>query len=261
MMKRTFATLATLAILSGCNGEGGNGKLSQIYQEQQQNGTGGGIGGVGGGTVSGGTQTTPDTLYTKDGIYINEQDLVVMLVDTDLYWKSVVVGDYANNAIYVGDFRTINKNTMQTSGLYYADPSTYYYERTTKINYTFTSMGANLSSIINGQNFAYSFKRAPSSKLLSEIVGTHMNPDDGSTWTINADGSFIVNGECTLSGKFIRVDGYFTAKNTSATGCNDISYNDTDYEIRMVTATHKGTTYLLGVAMNYNKIMWGSAPI
>ncbi|EGQ9634887.1 hypothetical protein QTU67_001675 [Vibrio cholerae] len=259
MMKRTFATLATLAILSGCNGEGGNGRLSQIYQEQQQNGTGVGIGGVGG--VGGGTQTAPNTIYKKDGIYVNEQDLVVMLVDTDLYWKSVVVGDYTNSAIYVGDFGTVNKNTMQTRGLYYVDLNTYYYEPTTKINYTFTATGANASSVINGQNFAYSFKRAPDSKPLAEIVGTHTNPDDGSTWTINADGSFIVNGECTLSGKFIRVDGYYTAKNTSASGCNDATFNDTNYEARMVTAIHKGTTYLLGVAMNHNKMLWGSAPI
>ncbi|RBM25101.1 hypothetical protein [Vibrio tarriae] len=257
MMKRTFATLATLAILSGCNGESGAGKLGQIYQEQQ-NGTGSG---VSGGTVSGGTQTAPNTIYKKDGIYVNEQDLVVMLVDTDLYWKSVVVGDYTNSAIYVGDFGTVNKNTMQTSGLYYVDFNTYYYEPTTKINYTFTAMGANVSSIINGQNFAYSFKRAPDSKPLAEIVGTHSNPDDGSTWAINADGSFVVNGECTLSGKLIRVDGYFTAKNTSATGCKDATFNDTNYEVRLITATHKGMTYILGVAMNNNKMMWGSAPI
>ncbi len=256
MMKRAFATLATLAILSGCNGEGGNGKLSQIYQEQQQNGTGGGIGGVGGGT-----QTTPNTIYKKDGIYVNEQDLVVMLVDTDLYLKSVVVGDYTNNSIYIADTRRLDKNTMQTSGLYYVDLNTYYYEPTTKINYTFTATGANAFSIINGQNFTYSFKRAPDSMPLAEIVGTHTNPDDGSTWTINADGSFIVNGECTLSGKFIRVDGYFTAKNSSATGCRDADFNDTNYEVRMVTATHKGTTYLLGVAMSYDKMMWGSSPI
>ncbi|WP_239834945.1 hypothetical protein [Vibrio cholerae] len=169
MMKRTFATLATLAILSGCNGEGGNGRLSQIYQEQQQNGTGVGIGGVGG--VGGGTQTAPNTIYKKDGIYVNEQDLVVMLVDTDLYWKSVVVGDYTNSAIYVGDFGTVNKNTMQTRGLYYVDLNTYYYEPTTKINYTFTATGANASSVINGQNFAYfTYPRYFGDKEISSLI-------------------------------------------------------------------------------------------
>ncbi|WP_198106479.1 hypothetical protein [Vibrio navarrensis] len=71
-MKKALLALATSAALVGCGGGGsGSGASSQ------------------------------DTTYKKDGIYVNNTDLVVMLVDSDLPLGSVLIGDYVNNEFLV----------------------------------------------------------------------------------------------------------------------------------------------------------------
>lgn len=235
-MNKSLVLLAVAAALSGCNGGGG------------------------GSSESSSSGSTPGT-YEKDGIYLNNTDLVVMLIDTEQQDSAMVVGDYVNNDFYANDTHTVNGNTMTNKGLTYASNYSYLYNSTIQTTVTFSSGGATVSGVVNNQNMMYSFERTGASAALSEITGTHTNPDDGSTWTINSDGSFIVNGVCTFSGSLSRVKDYYLAKNVSATGCDSTAYNATDYEARVITVNHAGTIYILGIMANDKAVLWGSTPV
>ncbi|MEZ9439492.1 hypothetical protein [Vibrio atlanticus] len=94
---------------------------------------------------------------------------------------------------------------------------------------------------------------------LSQIVGTHTNPTDGSTWTINADGSFSVNGICAISGKLVRNGAYYNVTGASAVSCSTTALNGT-YNGVLVTVQHKGAHYIAGLLGNDSGILWGHAP-
>ena len=230
-MKKSLVAMVLLSTLVGCNSDGDD--SAPDFQQS----------------------------YIKDGIYINSTDLVVMLVDTDLRQHSVVVGDYFDDALYFNDTHTISGNTMINTGLSYVSSYEYAYDSTLKTEISFSEDGATISGVIDNQNWVYSFNRTSESAPLSELTGTHTNPSDGSTWTVYGDGSFIVNGVCTLSGQLSRVKGYFSANNVIATGCSDDTLNGSDYEARVLTVEYSGTTYALGALANENAIIWGSVPI
>lgn len=231
-MKKTFAMLAIAAAMTGCGGGGGGDSTAE-------------------------TQTT----YTKDGIYLNDTDLVVMLIDTDLTDSAMLIGDYVNSDIYFNGTHTISGNTMTTTGLAYVSSNTFAYDENLETSVSFTSSGATVSTVIDNTNLLYSFDRVDDSEPVANITGTHTNPDDGSTWTINSDNTFTINGICTISGTLTRVKGYFSAENVQATGCSDPSFDANDYSARVITVEQGGTTYILGAMANDNAILWGSTPI
>ena len=230
-MKKSLITLSLISILFGCNSDGDD--------------------------------SAPDfqRSYTKDGIYINSTDLVVMLIDTDLSQHSVLVGDYFDDSLYFNDTHSISGNTMINMGLAYVSSYDYVYDPTLETQISFSEDGATICGVVDNENLVYSFNRTSDSAPLSVIAGTHTNFNDGSTWTINDDGSFVVNGVCTLTGQLKRVKGYFSAKNVIATGCYDDILNSSDYEARVITVEYSGTTYALGALANDNAIIWGSVPI
>ncbi len=214
-------------------------------------------GGGGGGSGS----SNKATSHVRDGIYLNNTDLVVMLVDTGLTNAAMVVGDYVDNSVYFTDTHTVTNNTLKTKGLTYASTSTYIYDSALEIETEFDQQGATLTTVVNNQNVVYSFDRAPASAQLDVIAGTHINPDDGSTWIINADGSFIINGVCTISGTMKRVKDYFLAKNVEAVSCDDPDFDSSNYEARILTVNQAGTTYILSAMANPHHVIWGSVPI
>ncbi|EJK2115240.1 hypothetical protein NK428_002115 [Vibrio navarrensis] len=231
-MKKALLALATSAALVGCGGGGsGSGASSQ------------------------------DTTYKKDGIYVNNTDLVVMLVDSDLPLGSVLIGDYVNNEFLVNDTHSISGNTLTTKGLSYVSPALTTYSADVEAKFTFSEMGATANGVLNGTNLIYSFDRAPDSVALADMLGTHTNPVDGSTWTIEQDGTFTINGICTISGKLTRVDSYYSATNVSASNCTDAGFNGNGYGARLLTVTKGGTTYILGIMANNDHFIWGSAPL
>lgn len=231
-MKKTFATLAIVAAMSGCGGSGG-----------------------------GDSSTPSQTTYTKDGIYLNDTDLVVMLIDTDLSDSAMLIGDYVNDEIYFNNTHTISGNTMTNKGLAYVSSSTYAYDTDIDTTVTFTSSGASITGVVDNTNLVYSFDRIDDSAEIADITGTHTNPDDGSTWTINSDSTFTINGICTINGTLTRVKGYYSAENVVASGCSDPSLDATDYSARIITVEQSGTTYILGAMANGDAILWGSTPI
>lgn len=231
-MKKTFTVLAIGAVLTGCNGGGG-----------------------------GDSAASSQTIHTKDGIYLNDTDLVVMLVDTDLTDNAMLVGDYVNDAIYFNDTHTLSGNSMTNKGLAYVSASTYAYDADIETTVTFSSTGATISGVVDNTNLVYSFDRTADSAQIADITGTHTNPDDGSTWTINSDSTFTINGVCTINGTLTRVKGYYSAENVVASGCSDSNLNGTDYKARVITVEQSGTTYILGAMANDTGILWGSTPI
>ncbi|UUM31793.1 hypothetical protein [Vibrio japonicus] len=231
-MKHKLILLAMASALTGCGG--------------------------GGGSVSSSPAATSNHL---DGLYVNDTDLTIMLIDTDLAKNAVLVGDYVNSEILVSNTHTISGSSITTKGLIYAGSSAYLYDPTIEATITATNEGANITSVINNTNITYSFDRTKDSASLAEMAGTHINPDDGSLWTVNTDGTFTVNGICIVTGTLKRVKGYYSAENVQATNCSDPSYNATDYTARVVTVEHSGTTYLLAAMANDSSAMWGSAPL
>ncbi|TCT60157.1 hypothetical protein [Vibrio crassostreae] len=220
------------------------------------------VAGCGGGGGGGESSSTTPTKYLQDGIYLNDTDLVVMLVDTEQADGALLVGDYVDNSVYFNDTHTVvNTNTLKTTGLTYVSNTNYAYDSNVEITTTFTEQGANLSAVVDNQNLSYSFDKTSPSEELSSFVGTHTNPDDGSVWTINNDGTFTVNGVCIITGTLSRVKDYFMASNVNAANCSDAAMNASDYEARLLTVNQNGTTYVLSAMANGSNILWGSVPI
>lgn len=230
-MKKSIVTIALIGALFGCNSDGDD--SAPDFQQS----------------------------YVKDGIYINSTDLIVMLIDTDLNQNSVLVGDYLDESLYFNDTHSISGNKMINKGLSYVSSYLYEHDPSLETEISFSEHGATITGVVDNQNLVYSFSRTSESAPLSALTGTYTNPNDGSTWAIESDGSFVVNGICTLTGQLIRVKGYFSAENVNATGCYDETLNASDYNARVITVEHSGTTYALGALENGSAILWGSVPI
>lgn len=234
-MKKTLLALATTALLMGCGG----GSSSDASPQ--------------------GTTDKQATTYQKDGIYINDTDLVVMLVDSDMPLASVIIGDYVNNEILINDTHTINGNTMTTKGLNVVSDTINFYSPDLEATLTFNETGVTANTVLEGTNLIYSFDRTDDSLPLTDLVGTHSNPDDGSVWTVAEDGTFTVNGVCVITGTLEYGDGYYSATNVTAANCVDPILNGVDYEARLITVTQGGKTYVLAVMANDENVLWGSA--
>ncbi|WP_394126933.1 hypothetical protein [Vibrio hepatarius] len=217
------------------------------------------IAGCGGGSSD--EEASKNVTYLQDGIYLNDTDLTVMFIDTEQVNGALIVGDFANNSVYFTHTSTIEGDTLKSKGVTHAFNGGLTVYSDLEVLTTFTEQGADLSAVINNQNLIYSFDKVPSNGELSTLVGTHTNPNDGSTWSINNDGSFVINGICTLSGTMHKVKFYYVAKNVQAVNCADSSFNASDYEARVVSVEQAGNTYILGLLAGNNGIIWGYVPL
>ncbi|CAK3434070.1 Lipoprotein [Vibrio crassostreae] len=214
--------------------------------------------GGGGGSDATATPTTSKS-FSGNGIYVNSTDLAVMIVDSTRAKNNLVVGDFANNGVYFVGSATTTENQMKTTGVTYADASSFLKDSNQTMTANFTGGAVALTAVFNGSNLAYSMDKTADSLLLSQITGTHANPDDGSTWTFNADGSFVVNGICTISGNLERNGAYFNVNNATAVSCAQSSMNGT-YSGVFLTVKHGGKDYVAGLLGNDTSLLWGSAP-
>ncbi|CAK1790738.1 Lipoprotein [Vibrio crassostreae] len=214
--------------------------------------------GCGGG---GGGSSTPSSAssFSGSGIYVNTADLAVMVIDSSRSANNLVVGDFANNGVYFTDSATTTEKQMKTKGVTYADASSFLKSSSQEMTANFTGNSVSLTAVFNGSNLAYSMDKTSDSLQLSEIVGTHTNLSDGSTWTINADGSFTVNGICTITGTLVRNGAYFNVNNANAVSCAQASMNGT-YSGVFLTVKHGGIDYVAGLLGNDTSLLWGSAP-
>ncbi len=92
-------------------------------------------------------------------------------------------------------------------------------------------------------------------KYIRSFSRTHTNSDDGSTWLLQEDGYFIINGECTISGTATKSNFYYNVVNAEATGCTDLAKNGTNYNGVVVAFNYKGQRYLNGLFKNSSGIL------
>ncbi|MCF7355068.1 hypothetical protein [Vibrio phage vB_VruC_PG21] len=239
-MKKLMLSVLTVGVLAGC-------------------------GGGGGGDSSSSDNTENTTTYQQDGIYLNDTDLAVMVVDSEEAQHGVIVGDYTANAIYIVDSLSSQENTINTTGLTYVDTGTGIYDPTIETTITFNESGADINGTVNGATLMYSFDRTEDSEALDQITGTHTNPDDGQEWTINADGSFVIHAApsigCIISGTMVLVkDYYYRADNIKAENCIDSSLDGTNYTGIVATVTQNGSSYLVGAMSNGSSALWSATP-
>ncbi|MCW4446814.1 hypothetical protein OHV10_21475 [Vibrio splendidus] len=215
-------------------------------------------GGSGGGSSS--TSTQPAG-FESNGIYANDADLVVMIVDDTRAKNNVIVGDFAGDAVYFTHSAESSQDKMVTTGLTYADTNNYLVDSTLEMTSTFSGDTATITGTVNNQNVIYSLDKTASTKALSDIAGTHTNADDGSVWTIGTDGAFSLTGAvCQISGTLVRNGEYFDLTNAQAVSCIDDDLNGS-YSGVLVTASHNGQSYMGGLMGNDDALLWGSVPI
>ncbi len=214
-----------------------------------------GCGGGGGGS----TPAPVDNSFKGDGLYVNSSDLSLMVLDSKRKSNNLIVGDFANSSVYFVDSATSQKDTMKTKGVSMANSSSYQKLANQELTATVKSNAVTLTGTVADTNLIYSMDKTSDSLPLSQIVGTHTNPTDGSTWTINADGSFNVNGICTISGKLVRNGAYYNVTGAKAVSCSATALNGL-YNGVLVTVEHKGANYIAGLLGNDSGILWGHAP-
>lgn len=216
--------------------------------------------GCGGGGGSSGSPT-PQTGFESNGIYVNDADLVVMVVDDTRTQNNVIFGDFAANAVYFTHTAESSQGKIVTTGLTYADTSSYLIDSTLEITGSFSGDTATITGTVNNQNLVYTLDKAESTKALSEIAGTYTNTDDGSVWAIGTDGAFSLTGAvCQISGTLVRNGDYFDLTNAQAVSCVDDDLNGS-YNGVIVTASHNGQSYMGGLLGSDNKLIWGSVPL
>lgn len=243
-MNKLILSALTIGILTGCGGGGG-----------------------GDSSPADNSATESPTVYKQDGLYLNDSDLTLMVVDSDESQHGVIVGDYdgVNSSIYIVDSITSSENTIKTTGLTYVKNGYAAYDPSIETTVNFSETGADVSGTINGSTLLYSFDRTADSETLDNITGTHTNPEDGQEWNINADGSFTIYSSaaigCTVTGNMEMVKGYYyRADNVTLSGCTDPQLNNNNYTGVITTVNQNGTTYLLGVLSNGIAVIWGSTP-
>lgn len=214
-----------------------------------------GCGGGGGGSTAAPTAQS----FKGDGIYVNSTDLSVMLVDSKRSSNNLIVGDFANNGVYFTDSATTTESQMKTKGITYADASSFITNSGQELTANFTDSSVSLTAVFNGSNLAYSMDKTSASLPMDQITGTHTNPSDGSTWTINTDGTFVVNGICSITGKIVRNGEYFNVDNATAVSCTPSSLDGT-YSGILLTVKHQGTDYVAGLLGNDTGLLYGNAP-
>lgn len=228
--------------------------------------------GCGGGGSNNSSSTDPLGIPTKstydasfdvhNGIYKNDTDLVFLVVDSHRKQHNLIIGDFEANAVLFVDHSDASGNKMTTTGSHYAtqhgSASTTERDLTTKVDVVFNSGSLSLTGTANSKPLIYSMDKQSASLALADIVGTHTNTADGSTWQIKADGSFVVNGICTLTGQLVRSGDYFNAT-ASAVSCANPDLNGNHTGV-FLTVKHNGKDYIAGLIGNDDGLIWGSAP-
>ncbi|MGR2821170.1 hypothetical protein ABMX69_06905 [Vibrio vulnificus] len=214
-----------------------------------------GCGGSGGGNSA--PVTKPEVLT---GLYANQQDRVLMLVDTARQTDNIIVGDFLSNAVMVAHSIKQSGNVIDIKGLTYVDVNTIITDSTVEAKAQFDNGGVQVSGTLNAQILAYNFEKVEDTKSLIELSGSYTNHADGYVWTIDGAGNLTINGDCLMSGALKRNGVYFDLENVTVSNCKIGAMNGV-YKGVLVSAKHGGVDYIAGVVTNDNYTIWGSVNI
>ncbi|MCW8327626.1 hypothetical protein MD588_02255 [Photobacterium sp. SDRW27] len=197
--------------------------------------------------------------FIGNGIY-NDEGLSFMLVDSTRANNNVLLADLDNGDFYVVDNSVTTTDTqMITQGLTYSENDNIFRDENFVATANFTSDSVTITAQSENENFVYSMDRTEDSLPLEQIVGTHTNPDDGSTWEINEDGSFVLNGGCSISGNIKRQGAYYNIERASAVSCANSAENGSYYGA-LVTLNIADNYYLFGIFANQTSLLVTSFP-
>tara|TARA_B100001059_G_scaffold86559_1_gene84746 strand:+ start:4211 stop:4930 length:720 start_codon:yes stop_codon:yes gene_type:complete len=219
-------------------------------------------GGGGGGTSADGSNSEESSVakFSGNGIYVNQLTSTAMLIDSSRAKSNLVFGDFTEDGVFIAHNGTTTTNQMKTVGLTVVYSAIAYTDEEQEMTATFSGKSVTLNAVLDDENLIYSMDKTSDSLELGKIVGTHTNPQDGSTWTINSDGSFIINSDCTISGNLVRNGSYFDIKGAQAVSCAEAEMNGS-YDGVLLTVELNGINRIAGVLDNENYLLWGNSPI
>lgn len=198
-------------------------------------------------------------LFVGNGVYLNEQDFVVMVVDSERDTHPIVVGDFASNGVLLTHTGEFDNKIAKTKGITLAsDAGGYLVDNTIEFTGEVSDNGMYIYGDVYDQMIAYSFTKTSNSMNLASLVGTHTNPTDGTTWRIAIDGSFEINGTCIVNGTLKYNRYYFDVLQAEASNCADDSFNGS-YEGMMATISYQSDIYLSGIIFKDTGVMWSTA--
>lgn len=205
--------------------------------------------------ATGNTAISPAPSIQPNGIY--KSDDAVMIIDTEIT-HGVLAADSSNN-LYLFDTATVNNDTLDLKGIHLWSNSISFYNASQTASLTFNDNTASVMATIDSQSFVHTFVKQPDSLSLNQLIGTHTNTDDGSTWDIDSAGNITINGMCTFSGTLTNNDHYFKVSMT-ATACSPTSYNG-NYDGAAFTVDDNGITQFVGALYSDAGIVWGTVPV
>lgn len=222
----------------------------------------GGGGGGGGGTSADGSNSEESSAakFSGNGIYVNQLTSTAMLIDSSRAKSNLVFGDFTDDTVFIAHNGTTTTNQMKTVGLTVVSSAVTYTDEEQEMTATFSGKSVTLNAVLDDGNLVYSMDKTSDSLELGKIVGTHTDPQDGSTWTINGDGSFIINSNCTISGNLVRNGSYFDIKGAQAVSCAEAEMNGS-YDGVLLTVELNGINRIAGILGNENYSLWGNSPI
>ena len=209
-----------------------------------------GCGGGGSGDESG-ESVNPTPTVEMDGLYINGDDMTFLLVDTERKQGPIIAADYSNDEIYIVSSGSRSGDTYSGVGLYILNLFGFAYDSDKEVNVKFGSDDtATLTTMDYNNNLvSYTALKTAGSLLLTELAGNHVDPL-GTEWNLNSDGSFTINGFCTISGVLSSKGYYHFAKDVLATNCSDPEYDQNNYEAVIATVEVDGENVLLGLMVS-----------
>ncbi len=250
-----ISALLLSALLIGCGGGGGGGSSSNA-------GTGStGSDNTGsdntGSDNSGSTPTTPTTpdSFAGNGVYYDQNSNRLAIVDAERSTYNILYSDLDNplNLYMTMTAQTVGSTRMNTVGVVHATNGQRSTDADQKIAATFFDDKVVLTAPAIDL-FAQSMLKTSGTLALNELTGTYTAPD-GSTAQINADGSYVLNFDCTVSGNLVRKVDYFSADDANAVGCAQTAYNG-DYDGFVFTYVGSGETVLGFVYGKQDANLW-----
>lgn len=198
-----------------------------------------------------------------DGIYVEPNYLGMMLVDTGRKSQPVIIADFSTSVVMVADTAKLSNKKLTTTGLTLADGSSgsLVYSPAMQSNITFGNNSAKASIDLAGEVYSFDLTKAPDSLAVEAVSGSHLNYNDGAEWIINEDGTFTVNGTCTVSGTFERKDEYFNVTEATAVSCGSDGFEGKYTYGVIVTLSNQGSDYVAGVIGRKGNLLWGSAEL
>ena len=211
--------------------------------------------------------STSETLNTfdGDGIYMDTVEDEIVVVDTDKDSDNIILFRYENG---VFEFHVANSIIdsellgqafeLNTLGMTYATDGVYQANDAQEINFSFDGDVLTVTAPDIGFDGS-SLVKTDDTLPLDSLVGTHTNTS-GESWTIFADGSFVVNASCTISGDMTRDGAYFNIDHATAVSCTNPSLINDDYSGVVYTYTDGDDTYVLSLLKNESGMIWTVVP-